>query len=134
MTGTIGRSMTAGQALVEFALILPLLILILMGIFDLGRAFYAYSVVANAAREGARAGVIATATDADIRAAVRRYAIGLEPIPDSKITIIPSGSRTSGGIVVVKVEYDFTAVTPLIDTFLPNGKLTLSSTATMRVE
>lgn len=118
----------------EFALILPLLALILMGIFDLGRAFYAYNVVANAAREGARAGVIATATDADIRAAVRRYAIGLEPIPDAKITIIPSGSRISGGTITVRVEYDFTAVTPLIDTFLPNGKLTLSSIATMRVE
>lgn len=45
-----------GQSLVEFALITPLLILIVMGVFDLGRAAYAYAVIASAAREGARYG------------------------------------------------------------------------------
>jgi len=43
-----------GQSLVELALVLPLLILLLMGIADLGRAFYSYIEITNAAREGAR--------------------------------------------------------------------------------
>jgi len=43
-----------GQALVEFALVLPVFLLIVFGVFDLGRAVYAYNTVANAAREGAR--------------------------------------------------------------------------------
>jgi hypothetical protein len=43
-----------GQSLVEFALVLPVLILILYGIFDLGRAFYVLVTISNASREGAR--------------------------------------------------------------------------------
>ncbi|HSB65715.1 MAG TPA: TadE family protein, partial [Anaerolineales bacterium] len=44
----------AGQSMVEFALILPLLVLFILGIFELGRAFFAFIAISNAAREGAR--------------------------------------------------------------------------------
>src|SRR3954447_5801980 len=47
-----------GQALVEFALAFPIMVLILFGIFDLGRAVYAYNTVANAARDGARVAMV----------------------------------------------------------------------------
>jgi Flp pilus assembly protein TadG len=47
-------SKNAGQSLVEFALILPLFVLIIIGVFDLGRAYFAYIAISNAAREGAR--------------------------------------------------------------------------------
>ena len=47
-----------GQALVEFALVFPLIVLLLLGIFDLGRAVYAYSTIANAARQGARVAAV----------------------------------------------------------------------------
>ena len=43
-----------GQSLVEFALVLPLFVLLLVGVFDLGRAFFAYIAISNAAREGTR--------------------------------------------------------------------------------
>ncbi len=43
-----------GQSLLEFALILPLMVLIVLGIFELGRAFFAFIAISNAAREGAR--------------------------------------------------------------------------------
>jgi Flp pilus assembly protein TadG len=43
-----------GQSMVEFALILPLFVLFIIGIFDLGRAFFAYIAITNAAREGTR--------------------------------------------------------------------------------
>ena len=43
-----------GQSMVEFAMILPLLVLFIIGIFDLGRAFFAYIAITNAAREGTR--------------------------------------------------------------------------------
>ncbi len=46
-----------GQSLVELALLLPVLILILLGAIDLGRAYFAYVGITNAAREGARAGM-----------------------------------------------------------------------------
>src|SRR6185312_16248181 len=47
-----------GQALVEFALVLPIFILLLVGIFDFGRAIYAYNTISNAAREAVRVGVV----------------------------------------------------------------------------
>jgi len=43
-----------GQSAVEFAIILPLLMLILFGVLDLGRVFFAAITIANAARAGAR--------------------------------------------------------------------------------
>ncbi len=47
-----------GQSLVEFALVLPVMVLIVAGIFDLGRAFFASITITNAAREGARYGTL----------------------------------------------------------------------------
>src|SRR6188768_107415 len=47
-----------GQALVEFALVLPIFILLLVAIFDLGRAVFAYNTLTNAAREGARIAIV----------------------------------------------------------------------------
>jgi len=43
-----------GQSMVEFALILPLFVLFIIGVFELGRAFFSYIAITNAAREGAR--------------------------------------------------------------------------------
>jgi Flp pilus assembly protein TadG len=43
-----------GQSMVEFAMILPLMVLIVLGIFEIGRAFFAYIAISNAAREGVR--------------------------------------------------------------------------------
>jgi Flp pilus assembly protein TadG len=48
----------SGQGLVEFALVFPLIVLILFGILDLGRAVYAYNTIANAARQGARVAAV----------------------------------------------------------------------------
>lgn len=47
-----------GQSMVEFALILPLIVLVIAGIFDLGRAFFSSITITNAAREGARTGTV----------------------------------------------------------------------------
>ena len=53
-----GSRREAGQELVEFALILPLLLLLFLGIIEFGRAILAYNTIANAAREGARYGIV----------------------------------------------------------------------------
>lgn len=54
----IGRNRGRGQSLVEFALVFPVMIVILFGIIDLGRAVYAYTTIANAARSGARVATV----------------------------------------------------------------------------
>ena len=48
------RDRSRGQSLVEFALILPIFLLILFGLFDMGRAVYYWSTINNASREAAR--------------------------------------------------------------------------------
>src|SRR5690554_1734647 len=48
----------AGQALVEFALVLPLLLVLVIAVFEFGRAWSAYQVITDAAREGARNAVV----------------------------------------------------------------------------
>ncbi len=61
-----------GQSLVEFALVLPILLLILVGILEFGIAFRTFQVVTNAAREGARTAVLGT-TRAEVQDVVNRY-------------------------------------------------------------
>lgn len=118
-----------GQSIVEFALIFMVLILLTLGFLDLGRAVYMQSVLANAAREGARAAIINVnprPTDADIRAAVRARAIGIQ-LTDGDITISPSPQRMAGQQVSVTVTTNYAAI------FLPY-QTNLVSTASMTVE
>jgi hypothetical protein len=62
---------------VEFALILPLLLLLILGIVELGLLVFAYDTIANAAREGARTGVIADATEQEACDAAVARGLGL---------------------------------------------------------
>lgn len=67
-----GRS-EQGAQLVEFALVLPLLLLVVLGIAEFGLIFQRYEVITNAAREGARLAVLPGYSDNDVRARVRDY-------------------------------------------------------------
>ena len=63
-----------GAELIEMALVTPILLLIVAGIFDFGMMFRAWEVVTNAAREGARAGVLPAYTDPqNVVARVEQY-------------------------------------------------------------
>lgn len=73
------RLQQEGAAVVEFALILPLLLLLLIGTLEVSLALYDKSVITNASREGARAGIVARnpkLSDADIRQVVLGYTSG----------------------------------------------------------
>ncbi len=119
-----------GQDLVEFAIIFPILFLILMGIFDLGRATYYNAAIYNAAREGARYGIVAPDDIAGIDTATRRLLIGLGP---ADITVTPTFPDED--TIQVVVEYQMTLVTPVIRSFFGNaGTIQLHSQAIMRLE
>ncbi|MQA28841.1 MAG: hypothetical protein GEU82_03235 [Luteitalea sp.] len=62
-----------GAELVEFALILPLLLFIILGLVDFGFLFQRFEVVTNAAREGARMAVLPGYVNADVTARVQNY-------------------------------------------------------------
>jgi hypothetical protein len=80
------------QALIEFALVSPVLLLLLFGVIDLGRAIFYYDTLNHAAREGARAAVRASnqlPTDADVLSAVSTQMLGTpvtEPCPHGPVT------------------------------------------------
>src|SRR5262245_34994856 len=128
-----------GQTLAEFALILPVLILILMGLFDFGRAIIAYNTVSEAARNGARVAIV-NQTTADICsvAATRAVAISLPTqcalTPTAAGIYVTSSSPciVNSCLVTVKATYRFTALTPIISNIL--GPITVSSSSTVPVE
>jgi hypothetical protein len=120
-----------GQDAVEFALIFPILFLILMGIFDLGRATYLASMLHNIVREGARYGTVFPDDTAGIEAAIDNLAVGVDPdLLDVTILV-----DEDAGFIQVGVEYEMPLVTPLIGSFFGGANtLPLSSQATMRLE
>ena len=120
-----------GQAFVEFALVVPLLMLIIIGIFDLGFAVYARNTISDAAREGARTGIVLSATDAQITDRVQKAAPALSNL---QITIVPATTRTFGQPITVTVVYTYVPITPLIGRIVSGSGLPLKGTSAMNVE
>jgi Flp pilus assembly protein TadG len=141
------HSRTRGQALVEFALVVPLFLLVLFGILDMSRFVYNSNALNEAAREGARQGTVAwrpvdcngLGRVACVQTLVQ-HRITAVGVATSDITVvcyrIPSnGTQPSDGaqadtcgptwqggdLVRVQISTPFTLVTPLIAQFLaPN--------------
>ena len=119
----------SGAAMVEFAIVLPLMALLVFGMIDFGRAFKFYNNLAQAVRDGARYGAaqdppnpsqIITRVDAVFRDA----AGATRPSTNATVTL----SETQVTVTVTDYEYD--ALSP----FIPNGELTFSIEATFRRE
>jgi Flp pilus assembly protein TadG len=97
-----------GAAAVEFALVLPLLLLIIFGIIDSGRALSAQVVLTEAAREGAR---LAAVGQPNVVSRTQAAATGLNPV---SVTVTPcavGAGPTSNA--VVSVSYSFSFITPV---------------------
>lgn len=138
----------AGAELVEFALVLPLLLFVMVGIFDFGFLFRDYGVITNAAREGARIGVLAGYSTADVQDRVSKYmaAAGLTapPVPpDVSPFDLPVGGGATVRVVRVTVLYPhrFTLLSPIaalkfgwFDVGGFTDLITLRAVSTMRVE
>lgn len=124
-----GRWGERGSNLIEFALTLPLLLWIMFGVFDLGRAVFAQNVISNAAREGARYAIIYPEDTDGIVQRVETSAFGLDL---NKLAVEVNSTLTT---VTVSVTYSFTAVTPLIGILLgEGGTMTLHAASTMNIE
>jgi Flp pilus assembly protein TadG len=126
-----------GQAMVEFALVLPIFMLLIFAIVDFGMGFHAYITVTNSAREGARLGAV-RGTQAEILKRVQDTSDTLDP---SKMTVtVTNAGGAAGGSVVVDVDYDYTLITPLdnILGLISGGSvgptMKFSSSADMRLE
>jgi hypothetical protein len=116
-----------GQGLLEFALVLPIFLLILMAIIDYGRAFFVYVNLFNAAREGTRFGLVSPGDRTDINQRVRDRIILVRPDdvninvwydrgPDTVVFTDPD-LLAAGDRVIVEVLYDLEFMTPLVRAF-----------------
>ncbi len=130
-----------GQALVEFAVVLPVFFLLVAGMFDFGLGIYSDLTLVNAAREGARLGVIDPGNTSAIEERVRAMAGNLDA---SKLNVTiacerPSGSSFTactdkqwlpGDATKVTVDYRYTMFFPV----LFGTEIPLSSESKMRIE
>ena len=128
-----------GAELVEFALVLPVLLLVVFGIVDFGLAIYDKAVVTNAAREAARAGVVfapTRLTAGEIQTVARNYcATNLVTFgtPAAPTVTVTGAGGASGAALRVDVTYTYTF--GIIPSFMPlGGGLNLTSRSIMRME
>ena len=121
-----------GQSLVEMALLVPILLLLLSGILDLGRLYYVFVVVTDAAGEGAVYGASYPTDTAGIQARAAEATQGLVTLDTSNVTVTCATcpNPQSGDEIAVTVEYDFVTLTPFIGAIVPNGVIPLTATST----
>lgn len=126
------RQRMAGQSLVELALVLPFLMLMFAGLFDLGRVFNAYVAITNAAREGAR---LASTSPADHIAIAERVRAELATTPwANQISVQDRYPEGLGGGQPAEVSVWFTQGFDLITTgVLGLGRIPLRSTVIMPI-
>ena len=127
-----------GQSLVEFALVLPIFLLVLFAIVDFGMAFHAWITVTNSAREGARLGAVRASED-DIKLRVLDTTGMLDQT--ELLVSVTNAEGNPGESVVVDVSYKYSLLSPLAGIVgaisagsIDIGNFTLSSTADMRLE
>ena len=121
-----------GTAIVEMALVLPILLALILGIVEFGRIVNAYVTVEHAAREGARLGITG-ASDDDIRRRVEETSFPLDPAGLS-VSIDPAPSeRTRGVPITVSVTYSYNVITPVMSSLF-GAVLQVSSSLSMRME
>jgi Flp pilus assembly protein TadG len=137
--GRFRRRHRRGQALVEFALALPVFILVLVGIFDMGRAIYSYNTISNAAREAVRLAIVDQNATAITDEAINQAAsVGLTSgdvtveFRSADLSTACSAPYAVGCMVVVTVDYDFTAATPLIGNLI--GTIDMQATSRQGIE
>jgi Flp pilus assembly protein TadG len=129
-----------GSQLIEFAIVVPLLMLLLAGIFDFGMLFRAFEAVTNAAREGARVGVLPAYQPADVQARVAAYmtASGLTDPYTVNVVNVPvataAGTFTARA-VTVNYTYRFAVLGPIGAMFGGTfGTIPLQAVSVMRTE
>ena len=133
----------SGAELIEFALTLPLLLLIVLGIIEFGLVFREYEIITNAAREGARVGILPAYTGtAPVQARVEEYLTtgGLDPL---RWTVTPGVATPTpvGGLCISLRPVTVTYIHPVpflggIMSYFGStfGQMTLTARSSMRTE
>lgn len=153
-----GAGPAGGQSLVEFSLVFPIIVLLLVGFFEIGRAVFAYNTIANAARQAVRVASVNQLDDLTDCDATRPVEDPFEPhwslrgcaiaaasvlgISTSNVSVsyeAPPGTTLDcdptlhvGCIASVTVTYDFAVSTPFVSALI--GPIAMSQTSSMPIE
>lgn len=121
-----------GQALLEFALTLPILLLLVCAIFDFGRVLYTYMHLNLLTQESVRLGSFGDGDETICQFAQNNLHVGDSNL--LQIQISPAQSeRTSGDYITVDLEYPVTYVTPFISLLFPSP-YRVHTNSTIRIE
>lgn len=144
-----------GNALIETAVTLPIILFVSVSIFEFGRAYQVQQVLTNAAREGARVAVLPNISDGDVLARVTKYLDdgkvidcdangGCSPMPIITINravaieSVTGGTAGVGSEVTIVLPYSFMVLNPVAN-LVTNGSnvgtpITMKSVSLMRNE
>ena len=131
------RRRSRGQSLVEFALVLPVLLLVVLIAIDFGRAFLSVISVTNASRIGASYaaghpdGTFGPGSDFEKQITDEWAPLGCELATPVSAPVFPDGNVLSGR-ATVSLRCDFALLTPIIGSILPNP-LPITATTTYRI-
>jgi Flp pilus assembly protein TadG len=137
-----------GQTLVEFAMVLPVILAIMLALFDLGRAVYSTNTLAQAARSGSRMAMVSQNVTNVRNAAIAAAAtLGLSSSNvdvcfktstssqtgcSSSTDNCPQSTRVIGCLAIVRAHINYAPMTPVISVIWPT--LSLSSTSIASIE
>jgi Flp pilus assembly protein TadG len=127
------RRARRGAAAVEFAIVAPVFILLVIGIIEIGRALMVQQVLINASRVGAREAVLVGATTSAVKSAVQDYASGVA-VPNVSVSVTPDPTAAkSGDTMTVTTSVNYNNVSWLAKPWFLGGK-TLTASSIMRKE
>ena len=137
-----------GQGLTEFALVIPIFLLIIIALFDLGRAVFAYNTLTNAAREGARIAIVNQYTPSiiahakamtqiveldDPSVSVHFWQVAEDGTPDKKLPEC-NDLVAVGCLAVVSFEATYHPITPFVSDIIFGGGVTFTAVSQLSVE
>ncbi len=140
MATLLSRRHRRGQALVEFAVVLPIFVFLLFGLIDIGRLVYVNNAIAQAAREAARWGSVqGRSASVASRATIQSYALNsMAAVPDATVTVTcedVTGTTltecSSVDLLAVQVSSQVSLLTPVIAQLM--GTQTYNATSVVAV-
>jgi Flp pilus assembly protein TadG len=130
MTDAKGHTNERGQALVEFALVLPILVLLLFSVIQLGMVYKNYLALTDAVRAGARKATVSRLAGDPNGTAVSAVDSAAADLDASKLAVVVDSTWQQGQDVTVSASYPYEI--SLLGIVVKSG--TLSTTITERVE
>jgi hypothetical protein len=128
----------SGQALVEFALVVPLLLILIVGVVELSRAWNAHQVITNAARDALRSAVVDDPTFTQDRLHGKiDESLRLAALDPSRAEVQLEGWKAGTGSparIRLRYSFDFSILGPLMEWATGKRSVTLSTGFVMRNE